>query len=368
MNTKETERPCTHSIRYLIDILFRRKWVILLCLCGVLAPIVYHNEMSLPVYQAKTTIVVQESRSPIPSSADLSESIFGKKTFISNQIQEIKSRTLAEEVVRNLPEEVKESFPEPDPLLRSFNFDRFLASQIRNSISADQIREADVINIQVESYDAGACAVIANTVTKVLQDRSLDVNREAVTEVRKLIGKQLKDYKELLEAAEEDLKSFKEENKVVLLDDEAREILRRITEAERLHSAVMSEKKGVLAGLEIVEKRLSQEKDKIIPSATQATIFWSNELQGMTSSLNELKMKLLELQTSRDKLEIEGYSEDHQKIKEFDKDIERAKTKLAQEALKIIDQENILDPLSQMQDLAERSVQMSINLETLDAR
>ena len=76
-------------------------WLIAVCVCGVLALILYHNWTAPALYEAHTSIHFEESTQPIHSLG--LPNGFARKSFLDTQVEIIKSRTLAEAVVHELP-------------------------------------------------------------------------------------------------------------------------------------------------------------------------------------------------------------------------------------------------------------------------
>ena len=64
---------------------WNQRLLVVLCIVGVLAPIIYHNETVAPTYQATTSIIFQETTQPI-KAFDVTEALFSKRSFITNKI------------------------------------------------------------------------------------------------------------------------------------------------------------------------------------------------------------------------------------------------------------------------------------------
>ncbi len=85
-----------NNLRQIFFTVWNQRMMVLLCIIGVLAPIIYYNFTADSTYSASTSIIFQETTQPI-KGFDLAEALFSKRSFITNKIEEIKSRTLAEE-------------------------------------------------------------------------------------------------------------------------------------------------------------------------------------------------------------------------------------------------------------------------------
>ena len=325
--------------------------MVFLCVVATLAPILCHNQTTPPVYQAEATVIFEESKQPIPSF-DLS-SAFQRRSFLTNQIEEIRSRTLSEEVARSLPKEAAIRLKIPNPLPPDFDKVKFFAPKIRRSLSAQPVRGSDIIKISVVGRDPEACSIVANTVTEVMRRRSVEVRREEIRSVRGFIEDQLSIVSDQLHRAEENMKLFKEENRVTSLDQESQEVLQRITEAEILFNRANTDRGAAERQLAYVQKKLQEQRDLVVSSIADITSPWAKKLKDI----------LIELEVQYATLQVQGYLQDHPKMVELRKDINQTKESLTREVLKIADGENMLDPLSQIPQFLQQSISLQVDLE-----
>ena len=80
--------------------IWRRKRVLFLFLIVCIAPVVYLNETLLPVYEAKATVLLEPAGESVHSLGFLAQPMAG--TYISNHIEEIRSRTRGAATVQKL--------------------------------------------------------------------------------------------------------------------------------------------------------------------------------------------------------------------------------------------------------------------------
>ena len=356
MNQDVKTRTSESNIYELIDLLWRRRLLIIACLLGVVLPIALANFTMPPVYEAQTTIIFEQSREPLPSF-DISEA-FSRKSYIVNQIEEIKSRSLAEEVVRLLD-------PEHSLLLlrgrdRSLNPERQnyrLTQIIKKSISAEPIRDSDVILVKVQGPTPEAASNIANLVAEVIKERSASVKREQASSTRKFIEAQLPSVEATLNTAEEAIKNFKSQNQVVSLSDEGKEILSRATEADKQMIAASTERQSI-------EGRLTAIYDQL---KAQGALTESSLPLSAGSMADSLRSNLLNLQMEIIKLQVKGYAPDHPQIKNLNAQIDNVKSRLLEELQKTT-QKNRLSPMPQIQSLLDQIPPLEIQMATASAR
>ena len=336
------------NLRQIFFTVWNQRMLALLCIIGVLAPIIYYNYTTDPTYSASTSIIFQETTQPI-KTFDVTEALFSKRSFITNKIEEIKSRSLAENVIAELPDSIR--------ALYSGSYLR-VVKEIRGSISASPVRDADVINIGVSSTSPVAAMMIANTITKVLKESSMEVKRTEISNVRQYIEDQLVVVKQKLEMAEENLKVYKEKEKVTVLDQESYEILRRVTEAEVLYNRALSEAGSIGEQLRYIEGEITKQRSDVISSVTQIT----------SPYINRLKSNLMELELQLTDLELKNYDESHPKVQELSKNIQETKDNLTSEVLKIAEGENLIDPVSQIRTYLGKQISLRVELVTYQTK
>jgi len=337
-------------------ILSQRKWLLFGCLMGILVPIIVLNQLLPPIYRADTKIIFEEHR----GVADPNDPyrILSNKSFIKNQIEEIRSRSVSEEVVKAVPSHVINSFPLPKNPPPDFNKEQYIAELIQKRISAKSVPYSEIIEIKVEAYTPHAVTLIANTLVDVLQQRNLGAKIKETGSVRSIIQSQLETFKKQLDDAELALKNFREQNEVTSIDKEAEEIFRRVTEAEIFYN-------NTTANLDAAEKRLSFIKDKLVkerealgPTLTETGSPWAQKL----------KQQLVDYEVQYTTLKLQDYTEDHPKMKKLREQIEEVKNNLRKESIKIASNEGAVDPISQIQKFMEESIDLEIELQTYQAQ
>ena len=91
----ETKQNIQFDLMKSLQIIYRRKWLISAIMLVVISIISFINQLSTPIYRAKTTIVFEEQNGPSASINPFKISF--NKNFITKQLEEIKSRSLLED-------------------------------------------------------------------------------------------------------------------------------------------------------------------------------------------------------------------------------------------------------------------------------
>ena len=353
MNTFSTTQ--NELIRFL-QIIYRRKWIVIGCVILVLLPVVYITKTSLPIYKAATKIVFEESK-PVISELGITQ-LSIKSTFVQNLIEEIESWSLMNEVINALPDSILDTFPVPDEIPSKYDKKDYLTYTIGKNVSARSIPKSDVITISAEAYDAKAAAIIANTTAEILKERNLNARLGEVIKVKDTIDDQLEYYRQKVQESEIALKNFKEANKVTYLDQESEEIFKRITEAEIEYNKTSTGLDASRKRLEFVKSKLSKEREELVPTITRITSPWAQEL----------KKKLVDLEVQYTTLKVQDYADNHPKMQQLRAQIEEAKRSLRDETLKIAKGENTIDPLFQIQKDLEEIVTLEVEIHTYEAQ
>lgn len=338
------------------QVLNKRKWLILACLAVIVIPVLIINQALPTVYKADTKLIFEEQQGVAASSAPMRISL--SRSYIRNQIEQIESRSLAEEVIQCLPKNVLNTIPLPKKQAAEFNKDEYLTRWVQERVNAKSIPYSEVIAIEFEAYSPIAAATIVNTVAQVFQKRNLDIKLEETSTVRSIIEEQLVQFKQQLDEAEIELKNYREKNAVTSVDQEAEEIFRRITEAEIIYNQAKANLESARKRLTFVTEKLESERRELVPSITDITTPW----------VQRLKEQLVELEVQYTTLQVQDYSEDHPKMKKLKDQIAQVKSSLKQESIKIAAGENIVDPISKIQRYLDEVLDLEIEIQTYQAR
>lgn len=330
-------------------VLRRRKWTIVLCLLGILVPDLILNQLLTPIYEARALIIYEEPKDTM-FALDMGQPFYNKSATV-NLSEQIKSRTLAEQVARTLPANVTASFKLPNPIPADFSQELFIARQLQKRLTVEGIRGSDILKIKMEAANPFHAKTIVNTYLQRLTDWSLSKKREETSNVRGFVEEQLKVYQENLDQAENALKQFKEQNKLVSLTEASTEFLQRISEAEVAYNEAKTER-------EALEQRKKFIDDKKTPSFSLAS----------SPAAQKMKQRLEELEAQYSSYRVNGYSEHQQEMQTIKDEIATMKQNIVQELMSVSQRDKLIDPLSQIRSLLQESITIEVNLETLKAR
>ncbi|NVM26926.1 MAG: hypothetical protein HWN70_13555 [Desulfobacterales bacterium] len=215
-------------------VIWKRRWIIAVIFCTSVVTAAIVSLLMTPIYHAKATIMPIESTQGQLSSALQN---LGHVPFVgyilpsmvgtsSKKLMSIlESRTLAEDVIRAL-DLIKVLFKEPRDEPPS------LQDAVRSLSGMAEITDdrKGLISIAVEYKDPGIAADIANQYTIALQ-RFLSENALSMAKRNRIfIEDQLKKLKGELQEAEEAMKNFQTDKKIVAMDAQTEASIKALAE------------------------------------------------------------------------------------------------------------------------------------------
>ncbi len=135
------ELPSQHQdLKGYLQILWRRKWIILMCVEVAVTVAVLFNELSDPVYEAVATIICQEPKHSI--LPEMEQPALNRSAMI-NLIEQLKSRTLAQELVATLPEQITETLGAAASARDHLSQEGVVVGKIQESLSLKMVPGSD---------------------------------------------------------------------------------------------------------------------------------------------------------------------------------------------------------------------------------
>ena len=340
-----------------IRVLYRGRWIISICFFIVVAATTYFTFTARPVYEASALVMIREEGSVKTQVFEVS-SFIKRETMINNQVEILRSRTLAEDVIHRL-----EQTDEADSLwtlgngadgngsllsgLKKFvlsilgqgnggreptEAEQFaeLVLDFRESVNVAPKRDTDMIELKIESYSPWEAALVANTWMEAYRDLDISASRGEVGEVRKFLEQKLNDVRTELTAAEEELKAYKETENVAELGAETEQLIEQLASFETLYEAARTD-------LEANEKRLAFLKDQLDESQKAMV----EEAAGLSSPvILKLEEQLGELIGRRAAMERQveeaGLTEEYGQVNDMDLRIRGIQDKILEERQKMI--------------------------------
>lgn len=350
----------TISVAELAEIVWRRKITLCVSVILILTPILFYNYFSTPLYEATATIGFENySKNPIVDF-ELPRSL-SRVGFVANRVQEMKTATFALQIYQELSESERKLFRFPHPLPPGFKAEKYIIDTIMQQLSVRPVNETDFIAITYVSETPNLAAKIVNTAANVLQATNLSIRRQEYANLKKFIDEQILVVSEKLQHAEEALSTYKTGENITSIDDESREILQRITQAEILFNRIKTDYDASRKKLAMVNKKLDEQKRDLAGSVVQIT----------DPLIVKLKESLVELNVKYSNLQTQGLAEDHPKMVELSKEIDQTRQKIVRATMEILEGgklKGVMDPISQLKKNLEEAILLEVEVQSLSAQ
>ena len=347
----EEEFESQVSIQDYIRILYRGRWIILTSFIVVFLITLYVTYTATPVYEAMTTVIIK-------SDGSMERQIFnmnafgGQTTLITNQIEILKSRRIAERVVKRLEmSEVRDSLtifqPNEDGEFLSM---RGMVETIRGNMEVTQRKDTDIIELKYHASKPFEAAYIANAIADEFRLTNAEASKIEMVDLKAFLQNQLDKKGEELRLSEEKYQNYLERNKVASLDDETKELVTRMSTIEAQLEQTRIE---LQAGIEMrnsLEKQLNDRKVTLAKDLSEISTPYLQSLQKEMATAVAEKAKytvLLETETTNRRF-FEA------SVKKYDEKINAIRDRLKEEASKISTSSMVQDPFSLSQELVTK--------------
>jgi succinoglycan biosynthesis transport protein ExoP len=208
-----------HLAQQAEEIDFQKYWLVLrrrwLPAAGVLSAVIalaaFQVLMRTPVYQARGKLLFQIDRSSVLTGiiqGDDLRQASSDSDPLSTQVEIIRSKPVMSEVVTVLD-------------IRNDNGELVSPSFISSRLIISPVRGTDVLNLDFSASDPDLTAAVVNTVMEVYLRRNVADNRAKTVAAREFIQQQLPIAEDAVRDAETALRDFKEDNQIVVLQEEA---------------------------------------------------------------------------------------------------------------------------------------------------
>lgn len=286
-----------------IRILYRGRWIIGITFVVIMIATTYFTFTSQPVYEASALVMIKEEGGVQQQIFEISN-YMNRTTAINNQVEILKSRTLAENVVRRLQEsDVADSLwilgraqhegVSIKKRIKDFIFsnghDHGPPSQeelffgyvksFRNSVTVAPRRDTDLIELKVQAIDPAEAAYIANIWMESYRDLDISASRGEVSEIKRFLENQLDSAQVKLAVTENSLKQYKETESVSELTAETQQLIEQAAEFETQYQTANTELQANGKKLAYLKAQLSESQNAMIEDRLSSPVIMEMEKQ-----------------------------------------------------------------------------------------
>lgn len=368
-----------------LRIFYRGRWVIVTTFLLVMGLTVYLTFTASPEYEASAKLMIDDKSSMDESLFDIG-SLMKKETMVNNQVEILRSRTLAETVIRRLQESeyaATLSLLEPPEQhddgmfaslgrwvgdLVSFDSDTNdaytiddMIIELRDRLVITPIRDTDMIELRVIGPTPEEAAFITNTLALAYSEKNRLESQEEVRQVKNFLDEQLKLVHDQLTVSEEDLKNFKESEKVVALSEETEELIKTIAEFQGQYNEALTEYNSNQERLKYVNEQLDRSKKNFDLNNIASAPY----IDGLKRQLADIEGK--KAATISSLMNGGVYREDDPKVRQYDEQINLVKKQI-QEEIKNLASIDVLNPVMLNENLVARKIEIEANLQALQPK
>jgi tyrosine-protein kinase Etk/Wzc len=353
------------SLKDYYRILYRGRWIIFISFVVVMIITIIYTFTSPKIYQASSRIIVESKGTMERALFDITY-MANQTTLITNQVEILKSRYLAENVIRYLeasPFRDSLTIFQPDDDGKILPF-RKQVEWLQGNLEVNPKKDTDIIEIIFSAPSPWEAKVVCNAIAERYRELNREFNRSEFTELRKFLEHQIVKKGEELKLSEEALKRFKQEEKLVSLDDETKELVSRYAEVESKIEETEVELQAALQSKRTIENQLEDRKKALSIETIDVSSPLIKELQDEYARLVAQKVKYMTL-IEQDRIDPANFQVE---IKAMDEKIDAIKKKLKEETAKITQTSMVSDPLQLIQQLVTQLLEVENKIKALQAQ
>jgi tyrosine-protein kinase Etk/Wzc len=344
---------------YLI-ILKRRRWIVFSAFLIILLSSGIFSFTTQPIYESSTTLMIEEDGGMKKEIFEIS-SYMKQETMIKNQVEIIKSRTLAESVLQALlSSPFRKVWEEVVLRKRSEQVNtNDMVTLLQQTTKVVPLKETDIVQVKVTAPNPDLAAFLANTIAQEYYKQSLQISRGEITEVRLFLEDQLSNIQKELQQAEEALRIYKENEKVAALPEETEELVKQLASFESLYNEAKTDLESNQKRLSYMRNQLTERKGRLVEDISQISSPLIIQLRKEMANLEGIKAGYI----------AQGFSEEHPKMQEISDRIKDIKQKLVKETTELVSRELASsDPLGYSQELVDKILTLEIEIQSLGAK
>ncbi|MCI5137093.1 MAG: polysaccharide biosynthesis tyrosine autokinase, partial [Candidatus Electrothrix sp. AR1] len=268
-------------LRDYLDVLIRRKWVVLLCLLFVFSATTLFTLTSTPLFQGKGTLKASASQGQVTSFEDTQTNVLKSMEFQQTQVNLLESEQLSLRLIDKLDllnnpffnKDIKKSGQSEDASFASLvqltlssirNFIRFSSEanesldqegkdrlltddavkKLQDDLKISPVRNSELIELSFESPDPQLSAAVVNTAMEEFVQMLMDTNIESSQNAAQFLEKGILAAQIKLEKSEKELNNFSRQAGLVSMDPKLNLIMRQLEELNDALAKTRAERIG----------------------------------------------------------------------------------------------------------------------------
>jgi capsular exopolysaccharide synthesis family protein len=290
------------------------------------------------------------------------ESIFGMNYYkspteeeLTNHIFLIKSHPVLEKTANSFTNSELEKMGVKD---NETAYYRLKGSIENGRVEVSTKGESRIIQIRVTEVNPYVSQLFANRLAETYRQFDIEIKKEDARSTYDFIADQTEKVQGDLEESEEKLKLFKEKYGILGISSEIEEFIKQMSDIEKELKVASIEAEVLEKKISAIESKLTEQEKSLLTEASQTSY----------NVLVDLKRQLTTLENEKANLLIQGYTNEDQKIQKINYSIESLKAKMSTVVKELLQKKGTLDPLVQMEDFMQQSVNLAIDYAVAKSR
>jgi uncharacterized protein involved in exopolysaccharide biosynthesis len=311
------------SLRTFLNIIFKRKYIILSVFVSVVATVTIGTLLMKPVFLANSKILVEreidsEKSLLFPMNLNLA---WEKHDWIKSEIEIIKSTPVALKIIESLKLDQAE-FKGIDQQNQNQILDAF-----QNRLKVENTKNSNMLDISYESGEATlAAAVVKNLVNAYIDYRA---HLFSESEEYKFFSEQSRVAEEKLRDLEERQTQFKQSEEIISPEVQSNILLAKIADFEKALTDVRTRRIGKEAMLNVIKQQMTS-ADKTNFPVTESSNSLSRE-----KHIARLRDEMLDLELKRDQL-LEKFTPEYEEVVNLEQAIANTRKRIEKEIDEIV--------------------------------
>ncbi|RWX45859.1 hypothetical protein H206_00742 [Candidatus Electrothrix aarhusensis] len=324
-------------LRDYLDVLIRRKWVVLLCVLLIFSATTLFTLTSTPLFQGKGTLKASASQGQVTSFEDTQTNVLKSMEFQQTQVNLLESEQVSIRIIDKLGllnnpffnEELKSEQNEAASLaslaqlaLSSIrNFIRFdsgandslneegknrlltddAVKKLQDDLKISPVRNSELIQLSFESPDPQLSADVVNTAMEEFVQMLMDTNLQSSKNAAQFLEKQIMAAQIKLEKSEKELNNFSRQAGLVSMDPKLNLIMRQL---EELNDALAKARAERIGKESLYQQAISKEnqhlpqilQDDLIKNLKAEYSLLAGEYQDLSTTFKPAYPKMQQLQ------------------------------------------------------------------------
>ena len=326
-----TEHTQPASLRNILNVLFKRKRVILTFFITIVVLVTVGSFIMPKIYQAESKLLIEkemDSDKALLFNMNLSQGL-NNYDFINSEIEILTSYPIASRVVEDFSSRLIENEQTLSDEEKNRVFEETVIS-FRKKIEIENPKSSTILVIRYENKDP----VLASDIVNYFVDTYINFRSEisAESDNYKFLEEQMNLADQKLRGLEQSQADFKEQKDVGTPETQRNVLMNRMTEYEKSLTDVQTKRIGKEAKLEVFKSRLESGSMASIPSTE------SSDSPSRVDYIAKLRGQLLDMEIRREQL-LQKFTPQYKEVIDLENQIAATRLKIEKEIEQIIEME-----------------------------